>query len=110
MEKMTKQEVLEVKEEMDYAEKLWGHDDKQQKSSKKRLKKAKHKFREAEVQYVLENLEYLVSKDMISRTDIDMFLVHCLKVLEGEHDGVVFDFSEYYEQKEEEKEEEDGSE
>ena len=107
---MTKQEVLETVKDMEYAEKLLESDNKKQKASKKHLKKEQHKFREAEVQYVLENLEYLVSKDMISRTDIDMFLVHCLKVLEGEHDGVVFDFSEFYEQKDEEKEEEDGSE
>ena len=106
---MTKQEVLEIKEEMDYAAKLFENDNKQQKSSKKRLKKAKHKFREAEVKYVLENLQYLINEDRINKQDIDMYLTHCLKVLDGEHDGVVFGFNEFFEQKEE-KEEEDGSE
>lgn len=106
---MTKGDVLQLKEELEYAEKMRVNAENQLETSKRYLASQQYEFRKAEVTYVLENLQYLISHDMIDKRAVDGYLCHCQNCLNGNIDGTVLDFSKYYEKKEE-KEEKDGSE
>ena len=88
---MTRDEVLKLKDEMEYARNLYEASKKQLELNENRENEATYEFRIAEVDYVLDKLRYLISNDKLSKNRIDVLIVHCLNCLHGNIDGTVLD-------------------
>ena len=95
---VTMDEVLDVKEELEYSQKEYELARKQQEQAYEYMLEKQQEFRTKEVKYVLDTLlTKNRSEGGLSQDNIDIYLNHCLNCLAGNIDGCVVDLSNLFE-------------
>lgn len=88
---MNKCDVLEYKNSLEYAEKMFQNAQKTLDLCGERLDEAQKEYRFAEIEYVLGGLLQKNAYEQLSQKEVDLYLTHCINVIHGNIDGVVLD-------------------
>ncbi len=91
---MTRQQVVELYEEVKYRKDLCDSAAKQLELSQQMLNNATMDYRAAEVDYVLGMVRHMIGQDKLSKEQIDEYLCHCQNCLNGNVDGTILDLEE----------------
>jgi len=95
---MTRDEVMELKDNLVYAEKQLDNAQRTLDICCERMAAAQQAYRLAEVRYVLEKIHSITFSYDIPRATLNAYIAHCLNCLSGDVDGMVLDMSELVEE------------